>query len=738
MSDSSKRTNVDKAVKDLITTKSGPFEAIVVSHLDSEYMGSLKVDLLRKKSSGSLPERFGTAITVKYLSPFYGVTNLDHATANDGYASTQKSYGFWAVPPDPGTRVLVIFAENDINRGYWIGCIQDDYMNFMVPDGRASTELTTDATPTNLKGQKLPTGEYNKKVQNGNGKDPTRFQKPYNKDFTQILEIQGLQQDENRGTTSTSARREVPSSVFGWNTPGPVDKREGAPKGKYGEQEYQANVFVNRLGGSSFVMDDGDDKLIRQTHAAEGPPAYSNVEAGNKQGDRTIPHNEMMRFRTRTGHQILLHNSEDLIYIGNARGTSWVEMTSDGKIDIYARDSISVHSDADLNFTADRDVNIEAGRNLNMRASARYNNYSDSSAGNIQMESKYNTSILAENSLSVDVKGSEAHRVGNNRTVYVVGSSSHKTEDSLAVSAGNNISHKAGSAYFSDSGGATSIKSGGAVAIDGSEVYVNSGASASAPGASTAPPINPLITHTVPKVSPGVLTPSDVTSIVKRMPSHEPWPHHENLNPIEYKSSKTDVNILNNLQNSPFSRNFDTFRKSQSSSGTDLPATNNAQPGERLANPQSPPPPRGPVDIPTDLVDYVISKEGFHPTPYWDYAQYTNGYGTRARSSTERINKETARSRLEVDLDTRRQAVVNYASENNYSWNDDQINAMTSFVYNGGLGWLDQVTNNSTRSDTEIASAMRLYNKAGGEVLSGLVTRRNEESAWFAQGIEQG
>ena len=31
-------------------------------------------------------------------------------------------------------------------------------------------------------------------------------------------------------------------------------------------------------------------------------------------------------------------------------------MTSNGKIDIYGADSISVHSQQDLNFTADRDI----------------------------------------------------------------------------------------------------------------------------------------------------------------------------------------------------------------------------------------------------------------------------------------------------------------------------------------------------------------------------------------------
>ena len=37
--------------------------------------------------------------------------------------------------PDPGTKVLVIFAEGKITQGYWIGCIQDEFMNFMVSGG---------------------------------------------------------------------------------------------------------------------------------------------------------------------------------------------------------------------------------------------------------------------------------------------------------------------------------------------------------------------------------------------------------------------------------------------------------------------------------------------------------------------------------------------------------------------------------------------------------------------------
>ena len=66
-----------------------------------------------------------------------------------------------------------------------------------------------------------------------------------------MLDTQGLTADETRGLTTSSARREVPSSVFGISTPGPLDK--GAVSGEFA---------TSRLGGTSIVMDDGDDKFI--------------------------------------------------------------------------------------------------------------------------------------------------------------------------------------------------------------------------------------------------------------------------------------------------------------------------------------------------------------------------------------------------------------------------------------------------------------------------------------------
>ena len=361
------------------THNPGPFVAVVKNHLDSQYMGRLEVVLQTKSGSGNSEDEPGKTVPVSYLSPFYGITPYSGVTKNEGHQFSQKSYGFWGVPPDVGSKVLVIFAEG--GQGFWIGCIQEDYTNMMVPGG-PFTSTTYNSQDTT---KKLPVGEYNKKNETGAARNATKFIKPVNEDALERLTEQGLADDEFRGTTTSSARREVPSNVTGFSSPGPADRRPGAPKVRYGENFAQSTVPQNRLGGSSLVFDDGDPTLLRKTPAGGtdgGPPEYVNKEAGEEGGDPTLPHNELVRLRTRTGHQILMHNTEDLIYIANAKGTTWIELTSNGKVDIYAASDVSIHSEANMNFKADGSMYFEAGADIHMKAGA---NIYQTSAANIEL-----------------------------------------------------------------------------------------------------------------------------------------------------------------------------------------------------------------------------------------------------------------------------------------------------------------------------------------------------------------
>jgi len=349
-------------------SRSGPYIGRVVKHTDPYYLGGLEVELLKMTEAGNQGETLGQTAIVYYASPFYGVTGAQHLGKNDSYSNTQKSYGWWAVPPDPGTLVLCTFVEGSREFGYWFGCVPEVGMTFMLPSGQASTEQLSGPVPSELKGKRLPAGEYNKKITKPQTNNVVKYKRPVNEDLVSALTEQGLVEDDIRGITTTSAQREFPSAVYGFSSPGPIDKRGGSPQGEIGLKESRATVHVNRLGSSSIVIDDGDDKLIREGSPADTPYKYKNKEASEKGGDVTRPANEMIKLRTRTGAQIMMNTSEDLIYINNSRGTAWIEMSSNGKIDIYAQDSISIHSENDLNFVADRDINFEAGRNINFNA----------------------------------------------------------------------------------------------------------------------------------------------------------------------------------------------------------------------------------------------------------------------------------------------------------------------------------------------------------------------------------
>ena len=489
-------SNRDQMVKD-----PGPYEAIVTSHLDTKYSGTLEVELLKASVSGNDPFEVGQRVNVKYCSPFYGITSYDGVTMNRGYQDSQQSYGMWFVPPDVGVKVLVIFVEGNINKGYWFGCVQAENQNFMLPDGRAATSFTDVNDDPTLRGKKLPVGEYNKKLIDNtrNLTDSTKNLKPINQRFVDILNSQGLLEDEIRGITTSSARREVPSSVFGISTPGPVDK-QGNARGKGGR-------YYSRLGGSSFVMDDGDDKFLRKTSAAEGPSEYVSRELFELEGDETIPHNELVRIRTRTGHQILLHNSEDLIYIGNAKGTTWIELTANGKIDVYAKDSISFHTETDFNFKANRDVNIEADRNVNIKA-----------LNNVQIESSQNLNL-------------------------VIGADGF-------ITTGSNLNVNSANNYFTSTS-ETHIKSDVQYS-SGSAAYSNfpTGGTADATAAGSASTLNTF-------TNPG----ENLENIMKRVPQHEPWPQHENLNPNNVSNNLTDRENPDNIIDSSLTQIKDTFTK---------------------------------------------------------------------------------------------------------------------------------------------------------------------------------
>ncbi len=119
-----------------------------------------------------------------------------------------------------------------------------------------------------------------------------------------------------------------------------------------------------------------------------------------------------------------------------------------------------------------------------------------------------------------------------------------------------------------------------------------------------------------------------------------------------------------------------------------------------------------------EYLDAIKGFEGYSPNAAWDYKQSSSGYGTKAQSGDENIPPD----QLQAVHEQRYQAEIAKARA-----------ALTSLTYNAGPGWSQSGLGEMVRSGDLQGAATRFleYNKAGGEVLPGLVARRAKEAAWF-------
>ena len=332
----------------------GPYVAIVKENRDVTRMGRIGVVIPAIHNAQNVNS--DQLITCDYLAPFYGAKSPNAVNTTDitSYEQSQHSYGMWMVPPDIDTKVLVTFAEGKINQAYWMGCIQEPFVNHMTPGIASSTNTYNplgvgggenndpNAASGKIKSfgtEDLPAGEVNRGIwDSASAEGFDKLKKPIHP-FANTLKKQGLVKDDVRGTTSSSARRETPSNVFGISTPGRIDTRSNK-KAKVGTLDDQQEKVLTRNAGHTFVMDDGD------TNGA----------------------NQLVRLRTSSGHQLVMSDSAGVVYLANADGTVWMEFSNNGMVDVYAQTGYNLRSGADINFHAEGNINMYANKSIKIKA----------------------------------------------------------------------------------------------------------------------------------------------------------------------------------------------------------------------------------------------------------------------------------------------------------------------------------------------------------------------------------
>lgn len=438
-------------------TRPEPVIGIVKNNVDQIRTGRIQVYI--QDLNGNDPDNSKNWITVRFLSPFYGRSYPTSPNTGYGsYASNPVSYGEWHSPPEIGTKVVCIFVNGDMNYGYYIGCIPEPEALTMVPAIGAveSGVVLNSGEAKNLAGAtQLPVTNLNtNNTSQAESDDFLNMPKPVHSYVASTLAQQGLIRDNIRGPITTNAQRETPSRV-GWGVSTP-----GRPiyEGGYDDQTIvdaktaSSTKIVSRRAGHTFVMDDGD----------------------------ILGKDQLIRLRTSLGHQILMSDDGQCLFIIHANGQSWIELGKEGTIDMFSTNSVNIRTQGDLNLHADRNVNIQAKNDIN---------------------------INADNNININSTGDYHHLVTGNYAKEVQGNYSTKVTGTMSMGSAGDGSYASDATMY----------------VNGSVVNLNTGSTSATP--KSVDPITLIAqTDTLLDDEKGFApAPASLNTIVSRAPAHMPW-----------------------------------------------------------------------------------------------------------------------------------------------------------------------------------------------------------------------
>lgn len=387
-----------------------------------------------------------------YVSPFGGQTSS--GTRGPDTTSTAAggiSYGMWAIPKI-GAQVLVISLDEDHQQRLYLGCVYDAFTTHTMPHGRWIAEDHPE-----LKDDKSKSAPYG----------------PYSSSDKLIQPLAGnLQQAfgqlDNNFEWHTRAADYSVSRLS-------VEYLHHTPSGVQDDAETKMDDWVYTQGYQVSRLDP------HTTSAITGKNFDSQIYSFTSPGFHSMSmddrmENCRMKFRTTTGHQILLDDTNERIYISTAQGNNWVEMDQAGNIDIFSSNKVSIRAAQDINITSDKSIRMHAKEGIHM--------HSDKEV-----------------------------RVNSVADLHI------RSQQKMKIDAGSDINVKSGGELKLTSKGTTHINAGGNILETGSKIHLNGPAAASAESAEKA-----LFTNRVPAHEPWART------MTKKDDSHDPELKYDDKN----------------------------------------------------------------------------------------------------------------------------------------------------------------------------------------------------------------
>ncbi len=419
-----------------------------------------------------------------YCSPFAGHQQVQSRGPEDGvYTTGPVAYGMFAIPK-VGTDVLIACVNGDPTIRIWFGALFGTLLTGTLPHGRYTFNNPNAAESGDLDGP-LSASEQ-------------PIQPLYNNQTTAYTRTTAVA--SNDAAIDTKPRKNFEWRVRGadFQSAALGNIQKNLPEQKVSNLTDDRNVSYTEEDGTKFhqgnftqgyrlsriqpnatydpAQVDGGQNLDPQTYSCTTPGFHSWA-----MDDR--PENCRIRWRTSSGHQVLLDDTNERIYISTADGNNWVEMDQSGNIDIFAARRVSIRAALDVNITTDATFRVYAKEGIHM-----------TSQGEIRMSSSKDTIITSDQNLQITTVNDVNITSGSDANLSIGGT--------LNLQSGGDTNINSGGAGLWTAGSTMDMLSSSAYTLTASTVNFNGPQAATAGTADIANQYQAYFTNRVPEHEP--------------------------------------------------------------------------------------------------------------------------------------------------------------------------------------------------------------------------------------------
>jgi hypothetical protein len=391
-----------------------------------------------------------------YVTPFGGQTSVGARGPGLDQTEGGVAYGMWALPSVGAQAVVMSLDESHIHR-LFMGCVYDMNTTHTLPHGRWIYDDHPELDKN--KPASKPYGPYSSRE---------KLIEPLSSNMQQAFgKTPGAHEWMTRAADYCATRVDVSQLSGSYSkVQDDLEVTHGNWVSTQGYQNSRTDPYGNNSGKNY------DSHTYSWT-----TPGFHSISMDDRQ------ENCRMRFRTTSGNQIILDDTNERIYISTAKGNNWIELDQDGNIDMFTTNKVSIRSVEDINLTSDKTIRMYAKEGIHMQSEKE-----------IRMNAKEDISIVTSKNIQT--------KVGENYNIQISKEFNLSAEQDIRMYSDKSMHIKSKSNINIQSNSTVNLKVSNQVLISCSTFFVNGPSASSATKSKKSDDKPALFTNKVPAHEP--------------------------------------------------------------------------------------------------------------------------------------------------------------------------------------------------------------------------------------------